>query len=60
MDKRKKLLRDEYLAYQSDMKKNPRSSYTNNGYPFWNTNVASELLGKDEESGKAMEMNPKQ
>jgi hypothetical protein len=57
---RKKQLRDEYQAYLSDMEQLPMRDATARGYPFWNTHEASKLLEKDEMSGKATELKPKQ
>ena len=57
-DKRKQSIRDEYKAYQDDMLKLPRCNKTTRGYPFWETHKASELLEKDEESGRAEELKP--
>ena len=57
-DKRKQSIRDEYKAYQDDMLKLPRCNKTTRGYPFWETHKASELLEKDEESGRAHELKP--
>ena len=57
---RKKQIHDEHQAYLSDMRQLPVSDKTSRGYPFWDTHEASKLLEKDEESGKAKELKPKE
>ncbi len=59
-NKRKQQLLAEKQAYESDMKKLPRSRTTSRGYPFWHTHKASELLDEDEECGKAKRLTPKE
>ena len=59
-NKRKSPIGEEEAAYRRDMLKILRNSKTSRGVPFWNNHLASEFLKKDETSGVAKEMRPKE